>query len=408
MDDQPPATTRPAPLGASGPADELLCPPSSRFPLLPGVRSRVVQTGRLAQHVYESGAADAEPVVLIHGNASSARFFEALMAALPAYHVLAPDLRGYGASEPKVVDATRGVREYADDVQALIAALGLGRFHLLGWSLGGTIAMRYALDHPEQLLSLTLQAPGSPYGYGCTHGSDGAPNWDDFAGSGAGLISPEVRARYEAGDSGADSPFSPRSVLRQLYVKPPFHLPPEREDVLVEQMLLMVMGDQYYPGDSVPSPNWPFTGPGVYGSNNALSPKYCDLRALGDVRGGPPVLWVRGADDQVVSDAAAVDPGTLGKLGIIPGWPGDARYPPQPMLAQIRALLDRYAANGGRTREVVLEECGHSPHLEHPEQFRALFTGFLREAGPGARTAPVTPIAPARRRGWLASLFRRA
>ncbi|HLZ21328.1 MAG TPA: alpha/beta hydrolase [Ktedonobacterales bacterium] len=354
------------------------CPPGSRYSLLPGVRSRIVQTSRLAQHVYESGPADGEPLLLVHGNASSARFFEELMAALAGrYAIFAPDMRGYGASEAKVVDATRGLRDYADDIHALVEALGIARFHLLGWSLGGNIAMQYVLDHPERVRSLTLHATGSPYGYGGTKGPDGTPNYEDFAGSGGGLISPEVTARYQAHDTTADSPFSPRSALRNIIVKPTFHFAPAREDVLVEQMLLMKIGEHYYPGDSVPSPNWPFAGPGRYGSNNALSPKYPNQAALGNLRGGPAILWIRGADDQLVADVAAVDPAALGKRGIIPGWPGDMVCPPQPMVTQIRTMLERYATNGGLYTEVVLPDCGHAPLLEQPDEFSRHFTRFL-------------------------------
>ena len=163
----------------------LAFPPSSCFPLLPGIRSRLVTTRRLTHHLYESGLADGEPLVLIHGNVASGRFFEDLMCALPEYHTIAPDLRGFGASEARPVDATRGVRDYADDLRELVAALGLGRVHLLGWSLGGNIAMQYCMDAPGRVRSLTLLASGSPFGYGGTSGVEGDANHADFAGSGA-------------------------------------------------------------------------------------------------------------------------------------------------------------------------------------------------------------------------------
>lgn len=357
-------------------------PPSSRFPLLPGVQSRMVATPRLRQHVYEAGNAGQPAVVLVHGNASSARFYEQMMPQLTGYYVVAPDLRGYGASEAKALDATRGMRDFADDIEDLVTALGISRFHLLGWSLGGNIAMQYTIDHPERVISLTLEATGSPFGYGCTHGPAGALNVADYAGSGAGLINPEVIARYQAQDASLDSPFAPRAVMRALYVKPPFQIDPAWEDALVEQMLLMRIGAEFYPGDSVDSPNWPFKGPGMFGANNGLSPKYCNLSALADVTPHPPILWVHGADDRIVGDLALVDPGALGKLGVIPGWPGDAAYPPQPMLQQVRALLDRYAANGGKYQEVVLPDCGHAPQIEHP----ARFVGLLMEHFQAAAT----------------------
>jgi pimeloyl-ACP methyl ester carboxylesterase len=348
---------------------------------LPGVRSRIVQTRRLAQHVYESGPAGGEAVVLVHGNASSARFFEELLAALGATgtsYIVAADLRGYGATELQRVDAARGLRDYSDDVHALVETLGIDRFHLLGWSLGGCVAMQYVIDHPERVRTLTLHATGSPYGYGGTRDAAGTPTYDDCAGSGGGLIAPQVVERYQAKDFSADSPFAPRAGLRNVIVKPTFQFAPEREDALVEQMLLMAIGDEYYPGDKgPPSPNWPFITPGLYGSNNAVSPKNCNLSALAELHGGPPILWVRGADDVVVSDAAALDPAYLGKIGMIPGWPGEDVCPPQPMLAQIRAVLDGYAANGGRSQELVLDDCGHAPLIEKPEEFLAAFRAFM-------------------------------
>ena len=200
-------------------------------------------------------------------------------------------------------DASRGLRDYSDDLEALVEALGWERFHLLGWSLGGNIAMQYTIDHPERVQTLTLHAPGSPFGYGGTHGEEGIPNYPDFAGSGGGLIAPAVVERYLEKDFTADSPFTARSALRTLIVKPGFTLPSEFEDALVEQMLMMVIGEEFYPGDGVESYHWPFTGPGVWGPNNALSPKYCDLRGLAQIRPQPPILWVRGADDLMVSDA---------------------------------------------------------------------------------------------------------
>jgi pimeloyl-ACP methyl ester carboxylesterase len=52
-------------------------------------------------------------------------------------------------------------------------------------------------------------------------------------------------------------------------------------------------------------------------------------------------------------------------------------YLPQPMLAQLRAVLGAYAAGGGRYTEHVLSECGHSPHIEKPAEFCALLVAHL-------------------------------
>ena len=362
------------------PSSSMPCPPNSRYPILPGVRSRIIETPRLRTHCYESGNPQDPCLVVIHGNASSARFYEEFMARMTGWHVLAPDLRGYGASEAKPVDATRGLRDFADDIAALLDTLLIQRHILIGWSLGGVIAMQYTIDHPDRVRALILESSGSPFGYGGTHGDAGIPNFADFAGSGGGLIASQVIERYVAKDTTADSPFSPRSVMRQNYVKPPFQFDPEREDIFIEQMLMMVIGDQFYPGDGIDSPNWPYRTPGVWGANNALSPKYTNLAHLADIAPQPPILWIHGADDTIVSDAALVDPCTLGKMGFIPGWPGDAMCPSQPMLAQLRSVLTRYAANGGVFREEIFADCGHSPHLEHLAAYLRMLHEFTANA----------------------------
>ena len=112
--------------------------------------------------------------------------------------------------------------------------------------------------------------------------------------------------------------------------------------------------------------------PGKTGTNNAVSGLYADTSGIADIEPKPPVLWIRGANDLIVGDMSMFDAGALGQLGAIPGWPGEDVIPPQPMLAQTRAVLDRYEQNGGKVREVVLEKCGHSPHIEHADRFRTL------------------------------------
>jgi pimeloyl-ACP methyl ester carboxylesterase len=48
------------------------------------------------------------------------------------------------------------------------------------------------------------------------------------------------------------------------------------------------------------------------------------------------------------------------------------------MVSQMRLVLDKYQANGGNYREVVLTECGHSPHLEKPAEFAAALRSILK------------------------------
>ena len=94
--------------------------------LLAGIISRRVQTTRLTVNVLEIEGRSGVPVLFVHGNVSSSLFWQPLMLALPErFRPIAMDLRGFGDTDPEPVDATRGVRDYSDDVQALLTALDL-------------------------------------------------------------------------------------------------------------------------------------------------------------------------------------------------------------------------------------------------------------------------------------------
>jgi pimeloyl-ACP methyl ester carboxylesterase len=339
------------------------------MPLFDGISSSLISTSRLKVNVLtrDADGDDDTAIVLIHGNVSSSLFWQELMLALPAdRRVVAIDLRGFGDTETKPVDATRGVRDFSDDVFATVQALGLSGVHLVGWSMGGGVALQYALDHP--VLSVTVESPVSPYGFGGT-GLDGGRLTDDDAGTGGGGANQEFVASIRAQDASRDNPLASYTVYTSSYVAAGFESP--HEDTWVESMLTTKIGDDNYPGDSVPSENWPGFAAGPHGVLNTMVPGYFNVSGIVDLAEKPPILWVRGAQDAIVSDASYFDINYLGQVGVIPGWPGEAVAPAQQMVSQTRAVFERYAANGGVYRELVLENCGHSPHLEHPEEFRS-------------------------------------
>ncbi|GAA4368449.1 alpha/beta hydrolase [Agromyces bauzanensis] len=343
--------------------------------ILPGITARRVQTPRLAANVLERPSdAASKTVLFVHGNVSSSLFWQPVMLALPAdVRALAADLRGFGDSETLPVDATRGVRDFSDDVASVIDTLGLGAVHLVGWSMGGGVAMQLLIDRPELVATLTLQAPVSPYGFGGT-ALEGSLLTADAAGTGGGGANPDFVARLAAGDR-SDEENSPRAVYRATYVAP--GKTPEHEDIWVESMLTTKTGVDNYPGDSAPSENWPGFAPGGRGILNTMAPTVFDTTGIVDVEPKPPVLWVHGAQDAIVGDASFFDLNQLGALGIIPGWPGAEVAPPQPMIAQTRAVLERYADRGGSFTELELGDCGHSPHLECPDEFRAALLALI-------------------------------
>lgn len=339
------------------------------------IGTRTVETDRIRVQIHrrddvDHAPADTGPVttVLVHGNVSSSVFFHPVLRALPPeIPALAVDLRGFGGSEGAPVDATRGLRDYADDVRAVLDALGLHRVHLVGWSMGGGVVMQVVLDDPQRVTALTLINPVSPYGFGGTRGLHGELVSDDGAGSGAGGANPAFVAAL-AGDPDAvdqTDPFAPRSVLRSFYVAPGWSgQGTPLEDELVASMHTTVTGPDNYPGDPATSPHWPTLAPGRRGVLNTMAPTHLDLSGIADVEPKPTVLWLRGDVDQIVSDASMFDLAQLGLLGAIPGYPGIDEFPPQPMVGQTRAVLERYAAAGGEYREVVLPGVGHSPHIE--------------------------------------------
>jgi pimeloyl-ACP methyl ester carboxylesterase len=343
------------------------------------MRSFRVDTDRLGLQVYESGPEDGIPVVLIHGNLSTGRFYEHLFDVAPErYRLLAPDMRGFGGSDREPIDATRGLRDWADDTHALLVKLGIDTPpHLAGWSTGGAAIAAYALERP--VASLTFIDPVGPYGYGATK-LDGTPHYPDFAGSGGGTANPEFTARLAAGDRSADGDTAPRNVMNSSYWNPSHRESPEREEQLLSEVLMTVAGDDGYPGDMTPSEHWPGVAPGTRGILNALSPKYCRWAEIVDLDPKPPILWTHGAQDIVVADGSPWEMGTLGALGMVPGWPGEEHFPPQPMIAQIRKVLDDYEARGGRVQASIYEGSGHFPPLDARERWQAEFFAFLESA----------------------------
>jgi len=224
--------------------------------------------------------------------------------------------------------------------------------------------MQYALDYP--VLSLTLQAPVSPYGFGGTR-RDGSALTEDAAGCGGGGANPDFVQRLRDGDKSADEQTSPRSVFRSGYVTAGYES--KHEDVWVASMLTTSTEPGNYPGDAAASNNWPGFAAGSVGVLNTMVPKYFNVSGIVDLAEKPPVLWVHGDADAIVSDASFYDINYLGVVGVIPGWPGDETAPAQQMVSQTRDVLEAYAAAGGEFTELLFEGVGHAPHLERPAEF---------------------------------------
>jgi pimeloyl-ACP methyl ester carboxylesterase len=100
--------------------------------------------GGLAFHYVTWGPEAAPPVVLLHGLTGHARTWDALARALEAdFRVIVLDQRGHGDSD-RAPDGDYRVATMAGDVERFVEALGLGRFALVGLSMGGRVGIAYA------------------------------------------------------------------------------------------------------------------------------------------------------------------------------------------------------------------------------------------------------------------------
>jgi len=110
---------------------------------------------------FEVGRGD--PLVLVHGLGDDHRAWRRSLPDLALrHHVILYDLRGHGQTTLGTPDGT--LRQLGDDLAALMDALSIERADIAGFSLGGTIAMRVGIDHPERARRLVLVATSSRVG----------------------------------------------------------------------------------------------------------------------------------------------------------------------------------------------------------------------------------------------------
>ncbi len=119
-----------------------------------------IETGEIAWNVQERGEADLTLVFLHYFGGSGRAWLDVMTRLERDCRCIAPDLRGFGESSDVTSNYT--VARAADDVQELIAALGIGAYILVGHSMGGKIALRLAANSPPGLRGLILVAPSPP------------------------------------------------------------------------------------------------------------------------------------------------------------------------------------------------------------------------------------------------------
>jgi pimeloyl-ACP methyl ester carboxylesterase len=124
---------------------------------LAGVQSCQVVIGGHRIHYYVRGPVDGTPVVLIHGLGGRSEDWTNLAPYLEraGYRVYTPDLLGFGQSE-EPTNATYSIADQARLIVHFLDRMGLQQADLAGWSMGGWIAQKVAVDHPSRVRRLVL------------------------------------------------------------------------------------------------------------------------------------------------------------------------------------------------------------------------------------------------------------
>jgi pimeloyl-ACP methyl ester carboxylesterase len=130
-----------------------------------GVKSEYVEAGGYRLHYFEAGPAGGggTPLVLVHGLGARGEDWAAMIPALAAqgFHVYVPDLLGYGRSPKPDVSYSISLQEQT--VAQFMQAVHVPRADVGGWSMGGWVVMKLALDHPEMVDRLIVYDSAGVY-----------------------------------------------------------------------------------------------------------------------------------------------------------------------------------------------------------------------------------------------------
>ena len=130
------------------------------MPTLQPTRDIFVQANGLRHHLIARGHPGSPVVLLIHGLAGQAHTFDGIANHLAAnYHVYCLDVRGRGESEWGAPE-DYNTDTYVADLEAVVEALGLQRFSLIGTSMGGIITGNYTAKKPDRVQRAVLNDVG--------------------------------------------------------------------------------------------------------------------------------------------------------------------------------------------------------------------------------------------------------
>ena len=119
-----------------------------------GLEQKTVKVGDHDIVYLEGGSG--ETVLMVHGFASNKDFWTSFAQFItPAYHVIALDVPGFGEST-YLENASYKITDQVERLNQFVDALGLQKFHIVGNSMGGVIAAKYAILFPDRVITLGL------------------------------------------------------------------------------------------------------------------------------------------------------------------------------------------------------------------------------------------------------------
>jgi pimeloyl-ACP methyl ester carboxylesterase len=169
------------------------------------MRHRTIDIDGLEVFYREAGAAGAPALLLLHGFPSSSHMFRQLIPLVSdAYHVVAPDLPGFGYTDsPPATEFTYTFDRLADVVTRFTERIGLERFAMYVFDYGAPVGFRLASAHPDRITGLIVQN-GNAYDEGLSQATEPLQAyWRDRAAGEAdmrGLLTPDLtRFQYLEG-----------------------------------------------------------------------------------------------------------------------------------------------------------------------------------------------------------------
>ena len=120
-----------------------------------GVLLKQVQLSNGETYAYREVGEGSKVLLMTHAALTSSYFFQNLFPALSKhFKIIAPDLRGSGHST--YLKPVNSIEDYVDDLKLFVDALNLKQINFFGWSLGGTIGMKFAAKYAQDLESLII------------------------------------------------------------------------------------------------------------------------------------------------------------------------------------------------------------------------------------------------------------